>query len=121
MSQLALIVEDEDALRIIYESVLHDLGFDVLQAADGEEAIRMLAEITPQLVFLDILMPKVDGSQVLQYIHKAPHLHNTATIIITAHSRYQSMISLTANDLFLLKPVRPRDIQAAVHQVIAIP
>jgi two-component system alkaline phosphatase synthesis response regulator PhoP len=119
MSHLALIVEDETALRMIYETVLRELGFDVIQAADGEEAINILMYDTPNVVFLDILLPKVDGGQVLQFIQATPRLRDTATVIVTAHSRFQTIMSLAANDQFLLKPVRPRDIQFAVRQVLA--
>ena len=119
MSHLALIVEDEAALRMIYETVLRELGFEVIQAADGEEAINILLHDTPSVVFLDMLLPKVDGSQVLQFIQSTPRLLNTVTVIVTAHSRFQTMMALAANDQFLLKPVRPRDIQSAVQQVLA--
>jgi CheY-like chemotaxis protein len=119
MPHLALIVEDEIALRMIYETVLRELGFDVIQAADGEEAIKLLTQRTPNIVFLDMLLPKVDGSQVLHYIQSTPHLNNTVTVVVTAHSRFQTIMSLAASDLFLLKPVRPRDIQFAVQQVLA--
>lgn len=119
MSHLALIVEDEAALHMIYESVLRELGFDVIHATDGEEAISALAQHTPSVVFLDMLLPKVDGSQVLDFIQSTPHLRSTSTVIVTAHSRFQTMMSLAANDVFLLKPVRPRDIQSAVQQVLA--
>ncbi|MBZ0298954.1 MAG: response regulator [Anaerolineae bacterium] len=119
MTNLALIVEDEAALRIIYEAVLSNLGFEVLQAADGEEAISLLEHFAPSIVFLDILLPKVDGSQVLDYIQSTPHLHHTATVVVTAHSRFEHIIRLESHDRFLLKPVRPLDIQAAARQVLA--
>ncbi len=119
MSHLALVVEDEAALRMIYETVLRELGFDVIQAVDGEEAIDTLMHATPSVVLLDVLLPKVDGNQVLNYIQAAPHLRDTVTVIVTAHSRFQSMMGLAAKDVFLLKPVRPRDIQSAVQRVLA--
>ncbi|HLV36068.1 MAG TPA: response regulator [Spirillospora sp.] len=119
MSHLALVVEDEAALRMIYETVLRELDFDVIQAADGEEAIDALMHVTPSVVLLDVLLPKVDGNQVLNYIQTAPHLRDTVTVIVTAHSRFQTIMALAAKDMFLLKPVRPRDIQSAVERVLA--
>lgn len=118
MSHLALIVEDEAALRMIYDSILREMGFEVIHAADGEEAISLLMDHTPSLVFLDMLLPKVDGAEVLHFIQSMPHLHSTSTVIVTAHSRFQASMALTGSDLFLLKPVRPRDIQSAVAQVL---
>jgi CheY-like chemotaxis protein len=119
MARLALVVEDETALRVIYETVLREMGFEVMEAADGEEALRILGQHSPDLVLLDILLPKVDGGQVLHYIHIMPHLQNTATLILTAHSRYQSLLTQSENDTFLLKPVRLRDIQAAIRDAVA--
>ena len=118
MTRLALIVEDELPLRIFYESVLGKLGFEVMHAADGEEAIHILTNYSPAVVFLDMLLPRVDGRQVLAFIHSAPHLTGTAAVVITAHSRYQHLLSLAPQDQFLLKPVRPRDIQDAVRRIL---
>ncbi|MAS36843.1 MAG: hypothetical protein CL610_22755 [Anaerolineaceae bacterium] len=119
MKQLALIIEDEAPLRVIYEMVLAELGFDVIQAVDGEEAMRVLAEQTPNVVVLDILLPKIDGGHILQYIQSSPHLQQTPIIVVTAHRHFETLITLATHDLFLLKPVRPRDIQLAVQRALA--
>ena len=119
MTRLALIVEDELPLRELYESVLSKLGFEIIHAADGVEAIDILTNYSPDIVFLDMLLPRVDGRQVLDYIQSTPHLADTVTVVVTAHSRYRNLLPLTPQDQFLLKPIRPHDIQAAVQRVLA--
>ena len=119
MSQLALIVEDEASLRAIYQTVLNSLGFTVIEAGDGGEALSILEETTPSVIFLDMLLPRVDGTRVLDYIQGSPYLQEIPVVVLTAHHRFQQLIHLNANDLFLLKPVRPRDIHTAVQHVLA--
>ena len=119
MSQIALIVEDEPSLRIIYETVLANMGFEVIQASDGEDALNILQQTAPTIIFLDMLLPKVDGPQVLDYIQSTPHLEHIPVVVLTAHHRFQQRIHLSIGDVFLLKPVRPRDIHNAVQQVLA--
>ena len=117
MKRLALIVEDELPLRELYESVLSKLGFEVVHATDGVEAIDILTNYSPDIVFLDMLLPRVDGRQVLDYIQSTPHLADTVTVVVTAHSRYRNLLPLTPQDQFLLKPIRPHE--AAVQRVLA--
>jgi CheY-like chemotaxis protein len=117
MSYLALVVEDEAPLRTLYEIVLKSIGFEVLHASDGQQAINILAEHTPDLLLLDMLLPKVNGSAVLEYVHRTPRLQSTGVIIVTAHDRFSSMGD---NIVFLLKPVRPDDIKRAVSSILAM-
>lgn len=117
INNLVLVIEDEMSLRTIYELVLGDAGFEVIEAADGVEALAILADIAPAVVFLDILLPRVDGIQILEYIHSAPHLKNTGIVIVTAHNRFRHTDTVSATDTFLLKPVRPHELLRAAQQV----
>lgn len=117
MSHLALVVEDEAPLRTLYDIVLKGLNFEVLHAADGQQAIDILEEQSPQVILLDILLPKVNGAVVLDYLHMTPHLQSTPIIIVSAHAEFSR---LSASALFLLKPVRPDDIKRAVTQMLTV-
>ena len=119
MGNLALIIEDEVSLRAIYELVLGNAGFDVIEAADGEQALSILAETSPTVVLLDMLLPRVDGIHILNYIRTTPHLENTGIVIVTAHNHYSYTDLLFATDRFLLKPVRPHELLRAAQQVTA--
>ena len=119
MPYLALVVEDEAVLRDIYKVILMNFGFEVLEAADGEEALTLLQNNRPDLIFLDMLLPKVNGVAILHEVHTAPHLRHTRIVIISAHNRFTRSEYLKPDDMFLLKPVRPDDIRQAVNQFLA--
>jgi len=65
-----LVVDDEASIRRILETRLSMIGYDVVTAADGEEAIDMFRSATPDLVVLDVMMPKLDGYGVCQELRK---------------------------------------------------
>ena len=118
ISRLVLVVEDEPALRTIYEQILGSAGYEVLQAADGEEALAILADTAPEIVVLDMLLPKVDGGRVLEYMRSAPHLNHTGIVIATAHDRFRHAENVSVNDRFLLKPIRPQELLNAASQAV---
>lgn len=119
MPYLALIIEDEAALRTIYEVILSNAGFEVLQAADGAEALTLLQNHRPDIVFLDMLLPKVNGVTILHELHSAPHLRHTKIVIVSAHNRFKKSEYMNSEDTFLLKPIRPDDIRQAINQFLA--
>lgn len=114
----ALIVEDDSMLRDIYRQVLIASGFEVLQATDGDQALDILSQSVPDLVFLDILLPKIDGFAVLDYIQNTDHLKEVYVIVISAHGRFRKTGQLVFAHEFLLKPVRPSDIKEAAQRAI---
>ena len=88
MAQKVLIADDEVHIRILLEQTLEDLidTFDVqlLSASDGDEALALIRQETPQLVFLDVMMPKRDGYEVCQTVRQDPELKDTKIILLTA-------------------------------------
>jgi CheY-like chemotaxis protein len=68
MSNVILVAEDEPFLRELIALDLQDKGFDIHTASDGEETIRSIEEQPPKLLLLDLLMPKIDGYEVLEHI-----------------------------------------------------
>jgi twitching motility two-component system response regulator PilG len=120
MKNLALVIEDEQSLRTIYQMILSEAGYEVIEAQDGEEALAMLAEVAPDVVFLDILLPRVDGTQILTYMRTAPHLQDTNIVIVTAHNRFRQANCVYPTDTFLLKPVRPHDLLDAVKRATTV-
>lgn len=109
----ALVVDDEAAMRTLYEMVLKAIGFHVLHAADGEQGLEMLHTGGLDVVFLDMLLPKHDGSAILDYRAATPGLHDTPFVIVSAHSHFRRSLPLGPLDQFLLKPVRPNQIRDA--------
>jgi CheY-like chemotaxis protein len=88
MGPKILIADDEVHIRILLEQTLEDLvdAFDIqlLFASDGDEALALIRQELPQLVFLDIMMPKRDGYEVCQAVRQDPELKDTTIIFLTA-------------------------------------
>jgi CheY-like chemotaxis protein len=79
-----LVVDDEPHLIRSLTFILAKEGYDVSMAADGEEALRKIAENKPDLIFLDIMMPKKNGYEVCETIRKVPELQSVYIIMLSA-------------------------------------
>lgn len=77
-----LLVEDNPELRKMYETFLKLNGFTVAIAVDGEDGIAKAQDFRPDLIFLDIMMPKKDGFEVLKILRHEPEYHCTQTKIV---------------------------------------
>jgi CheY-like chemotaxis protein len=78
-----MIVEDEKAIREIYEIILKSAGYKILSAANGAEAIVGLSTIKPDLILLDLMMPVMDGVDTLKSIRASPETKSIPVIILT--------------------------------------
>jgi DNA-binding response OmpR family regulator len=82
-----LFVEDDDALAGVYLVRLQAEGFEVKRVANGEEALAAATEFKPDLVLLDVMMPKVSGFDVLDILRNTPETANLKVIMLTALSQ----------------------------------
>lgn len=82
-----LLVEDDDALASVYLVRLQGEGFDVKRVANGEDALAAAIDYHPDLVLLDVMMPKVSGFDVLDIIRNTPETANLKIIMLTALSQ----------------------------------
>lgn len=82
-----LFVEDDDALAGVYLVRLQAEGFDVKRVANGEEALAATISFKPDLILLDIMMPKVSGFDVLDILRNSPEGNNVKIIVLTALSQ----------------------------------
>ncbi len=110
---VALVVDDESAMRTLYEMILGGVGFAVQHAADGEQALALLEHQPPDVIFLDILLPKHDGREILDYRDANPRLRHVPVVVVSAHSHFRRLLALGPEDSFLVKPVRPNQIRDA--------
>jgi len=101
---LALVVEDHVDSAIIFGEAVKRAGFDVETVRDGQAAIERLAAVEPDVVILDLNLPRVSGMDVLKQIRSDPRLVNTRVVIVTAHDEMVNDIQDQA-DLVLIKPV----------------
>lgn len=115
-----LLVEDNEDNRIIYTTVLRHIGYDVLEAFDGVQAIALARSALPDLILMDISIPKLDGWEATRILREDPLTRDIPIIALTAHAladdreRAQQM-GFTA---YLAKPIEPRAVVAEVERWI---
>jgi CheY-like chemotaxis protein len=117
MQQTALIVDDDQATLIFLQQVLQPLNMEVVCADDGVQAIELLQQMTPDALFLDLLLPGVTGVDVLEFVARTPRLNHTHVIVISAHNKPHSMDALVRADDYLVKPVRVQVIRDIVQRI----
>lgn len=82
-----LLVEDDDALANVYKTRLEVEGFDVRHVDNGEDALSNAVEYRPDLIVLDVMMPKIDGFDVLDILRQTPETTGMRVIMLTALSQ----------------------------------
>ena len=120
MPEMILVVDDDPDIARFVEVNLRSAGFDVAVATDGEEALRRADEIRPDLVLLDVMMPRVDGFEVAQRLRRNPRTANTCIIMLTAKAQSSDkVLGLTAGaDDYIIKPFDPIELLARVKTTL---
>lgn len=85
-----LLVEDAPFLRYAFGRLLRMHGFEVMEANDGREALEMIAEFQPHLVLTDLMMPVMDGVELIQRLHDDPETADIPVVAITADATEQA-------------------------------
>ncbi|MCD6114738.1 response regulator [bacterium] len=83
MAKKILIIEDEEILLDLLKDKLEDFGYEVYSAKDGEEGLKAIRDIVPDLILLDIIMPKMSGFEVMEAMQKDPSIKDIPVIIIS--------------------------------------
>ena len=112
-----LIVDDnEDILELLSYNLKSD-GYHVEIAKDGLEAIEVAKKTLPELIIMDIMMPKLDGVEACRHIRQLPELANTHIIFLTARVEEYSEIAAfdSGADDYLMKPIKPRALMSRVN------
>ncbi len=86
-----LIAEDDVFFQKFYSAKLQEKGFEVVVAGDGEEAIQKAKEAKPDLILLDIIMPKKDGFEVLQFLKQDPNANAIPVIVFSSLGQEQDV------------------------------
>lgn len=117
-----LLVEDDFSLRDIYSARIQAEGHDVVTASDGEEALAVAMRDHPDLIVLDVMMPKISGFDVLDILRSTPETKTTKVIMMTALSQETDRTrgeSLGVNKYLVKSQVTLEDVMSAVRQVLA--
>lgn len=112
-----LIVDDEETIQKAVEAYLKNEGFEVFVAVDGIQALEMFKRYQPQLVILDIMLPGIDGFEVLQYLRRESDVY---VLMLTAKTdETDRVIGLTIGaDDYVTKPFSPRELVARVKAIL---
>ncbi len=119
MSRTILVVEDEKEIRDLLAHYLVKEGFAPILASDGESALARARKEKPDLVLLDILLPKTDGLEVLRGIRSCPGIEGTPVVMLTAKGDETDRVvglELGADD-YITKPFSPREVVARIKAV----
>jgi DNA-binding response OmpR family regulator len=116
-----LIADDDLEILNLTRSLMRRRGFDVLEASDGDEAMRQLLENRPDLVILDVMMPGQSGWEVCRSIRETESLKNIGVIMLTGvgHRMNEMTSPLYGADGYLDKPFEFDDLDALVTEVLA--
>ena len=115
-----LVVEDEDALSTLLQYNLDKEGYDVVVAADGEEALTLVSERLPDLVVLDWMLPKVSGIEVCRRLRQRTESRNVPIIMLTARGEETDRIRGldTGADDYVVKPFAMSELSARIRAVL---
>jgi DNA-binding response OmpR family regulator len=120
MAKKVLIADDEPNIVMSLEFLMENAGYEVRIASNGEETLKALTEFQPDLVLLDVMMPKRNGYEVLQAIRDNAALQNIKIVMLTAKGRdvdVEKGLGLGA-DAYVTKPFATRDLVAKVKEML---
>jgi DNA-binding response OmpR family regulator len=120
MPSLVLIVDDEPNIVLSLEFLMKKSGYEVAIARDGEAALAAIAQRVPDLILLDVMMPKLDGFEVCQRVRANPAWSRARIIMLTAKGRdveKQKGLALGADD-YITKPFATGEVVERVRQLL---
>jgi len=123
MAHTVLIVEDTELLRRMYSDRLAQDGYRVLSASDGLEALSVLRTDTPDLILLDLIMPKMSGLEVLELLKKDPRLKDVPVLILSNLGQDADMergLSMGAVDYLIKNDARPADVAEKINAILKL-
>ncbi|HRC60090.1 MAG: response regulator [Propionivibrio sp.] len=122
MIKKVLIADDEQNIVISLDFLLRREGFEVLVAADGEEALAKIRSDRPDLVLLDVMMPKMNGFDVCQALRADPELASIRVLMLTAKGRDTEVtkgLGLGA-DAYMTKPFSTKELVVKVRALLGM-
>jgi two-component system response regulator AdeR len=115
-----LVADDNRQIRMLVTASLRAGGYALIEAEDGESALEKTIAAHPDLVLLDVTMPKLDGFEVLHFLHRRPDTANIKVIMLTtasAKADIQTGFDEGAID-YLVKPFQPARLREAVEKAL---
>ena len=120
MSPKILVVEDDQAIREMLRFVLQQKHFDILEAENAEQALRLIHDRSPSLILLDWMLPGMSGVDLARKLKEAQETSNLPIIMITAKGEEEDMVRGldSGADDYVTKPFSPRELVARIRAVL---
>lgn len=120
VSTKVLVCDDELVLRTLIKAALEPQGFEIVEAADGDEAVDLARLERPDLIVLDLMMPGRSGLEVLSEVRDDPHLAHTRVLMLSARTQSADREAATAAgaDRFLAKPFSPFELASVIDELL---
>ena len=120
MSSKVLIADDEPNIVVSLEFLMKQKGYDVRVVHAGDEVLRVVGEFVPDLVLLDVMMPRISGYEVCQKLRENPAWRDIKIIMLSAKGREVEVSKGLAMgaDAYVTKPFSTRDLMARIEQML---
>jgi len=117
---VVLVVDDQDSLRRLIRVNLELDGYEVLEAADGVQCLEQARRRTPDLITLDVVMPRLDGMETVALLRADPVLAEVPVIMVTTSGHPSDLVRARASgvDAYLTKPYDPEELVATVRELL---
>jgi DNA-binding response OmpR family regulator len=117
---LVLVADDDEDIRSLVSFRLTRAGYDVVEASDGEEALRLATERSPDLAVLDVMMPKLTGLEVTRLLRDNDLTKDVPVILLTARVQEEDVAQgfEAGADDYIKKPFSPQELRARVQAVL---
>ena len=121
MSKRILIVEAQEDNRRILRDVLSTVGYDLIEAFNGEDGVRLAQSERPDLILMDIQLPKMDGYEATQQIKSIAELKTVPIIAVTSYalSGDEAKARAAGCDGYIAKPFSPRELLAKIRKYLS--
>jgi len=115
-----LVIDDSNTIRRSAEMFLRQAGFEVILAEDGFDALAKISDHRPRVIFVDIMMPRLDGYQTCALIKQNPHLKSTPVIMLSSKDGVfdRARGRLAGSDRYLTKPFTREGLIGAVNEFV---
>jgi len=115
-----LLVDDEEDLRKMLKFRLEALNYDVVEAADGEDALKKAKSIKPDLMILDLMLPKLDGFEVCKTLKSDENYKNIPIIMFTASAQEKDgeLSREVGSDAHITKPFEPQELVEKIKELL---
>jgi len=117
---VVLLIDDDVSTHVMFQDILDYLGMELQIASDQQNALKILSQVTPDAIILDIFLPDTDGYKLFQRIRELPALNQCPVIATTGYytTDTEAIIMGRGFDALLLKPYSPEQIVQTISEVV---